>query len=223
MWDLVDTFLLVFPRPDSLWSHSNEFLLFHGLWLVEQFLHIYRQSADRIGLKFGRATYCGPLPVCWTFGHSLLNSCFFLAFGWAVFSPWPFRPKGYCCLHLSVRPSVNFTCPHDNSSQIWSRITKFAPNMHLGILWAGIENGGHWPWPSRSFGHFDLKFLEIRLVRAITRHRFGLELPNLHWTCILEILSVGIEIGGHGPWPSRSFWPFWLRILGNSACPCDNS
>ena len=27
--------------------------------------------------------------------------------------------------------------------------------MHLGIFSAGIENGGHWPWPSRSFGHFD--------------------------------------------------------------------
>ena len=27
--------------------------------------------------------------------------------------------------------------------------------MHLGILAADIENGRHWPWPSRSFGHFD--------------------------------------------------------------------
>ena len=38
---------------------------------------------------------------------------------------------------------------------IWARITKFAPNMHLWIISAGIENGRHWPWPSRSFGHFD--------------------------------------------------------------------
>ena len=27
--------------------------------------------------------------------------------------------------------------------------------MHLGILAAGIENGRHWSWPSRSFVHFD--------------------------------------------------------------------
>ena len=28
--------------------------------------------------------------------------------------------------------------------------------MHLGILSAGIENRGYWPWPSRSFGlHFN--------------------------------------------------------------------
>ena len=32
------------------------------------------------------------------------------------------------------------------------------------------------------------------------------------------ILSAGIENGGHWPWPSKSFWPFWLRILGNLAC-----
>ena len=69
-------------------------------------------------------------------------------------------------LRLSVRPSVNcIPCPLDNSSQIWAGITKIAPKMYLGILSVAIENGGHWPWSS------------------------------------------------------RSFWPFWLIILGNLACP----
>ena len=36
-------------------------------------------------------------------------------------------------------------------------------------------------------------------------------------------LSAGIENEGYWPCPSRSFWPFWLRILGNLACPCNNS
>ena len=36
-----------------------------------------------------------------------------------------------------------------------------------------------------------------------------------------RILSSGIEFGGHRPWPSRSFRPFWLRILGNLAFPCN--
>ena len=31
----------------------------------------------------------------------------------------------------------------DNSSHIWARITKFAVNMHSGILSVGIENWGH--------------------------------------------------------------------------------
>ena len=42
---------------------------------------------------------------------------------------------------------------------------------------------------------------------------------NMH----LGTLSAVIEDGGHSPWPSMSFWPFWLRILWNSACPCDTS
>ena len=37
------------------------------------------------------------------------------------------------------------------------------------------------------------------------------------------ILSVGIVNGGHWIVPLRSFWPFWLKILGNSARPQDNS
>ena len=37
----------------------------------------------------------------------------------------------------------NVACLCDNSSHIWARITKFAVNMHSGILSVGIENGGH--------------------------------------------------------------------------------
>ena len=71
------------------------------------------------------------------------------------FTPWPFMPKEYChCLCLSVCTlSIcpwTLLCPHNNSSQIWARITKFAPNLHRETLSAGIENGGHWRWPSRS-------------------------------------------------------------------------
>ena len=36
------------------------------------------------------------------------------------------------------------------------------------------------------------------------------------------ILSAGFENGGHWLCPSRSFWPFWLGILGNLACLHDN-
>ena len=37
------------------------------------------------------------------------------------------------------------------------------------------------------------------------------------------ILSAGIEYKDHWTWPSRLFWPFWHRILGNVACLHDNS
>ena len=110
---------------------------------------------------------------------------------------------------------------HNNSSQIWARITKFAPNMHHGMILVGIENMGHWPWPSRSLWPFCLRILgnsacphdnSSQIWARITKFA-----PNMH----PGILSAGIENGGHWPWPSRSSWPFWLRILANLACPHD--
>ena len=81
-------------------------------------------------------------------------------------APWPLRLKGYCpCLCLSVRSSIctsvhkPLSCPHDNLSQNWAGITKFAPNMRLGILSTVMENGVYWPWTSRSFWPFWLSIL----------------------------------------------------------------
>ena len=37
------------------------------------------------------------------------------------------------------------------------------------------------------------------------------------------ILSAGTENWGHWPWSSRSFWPFWLRILVNLPSMHNNS
>ena len=57
----------------------------------------------------------------------------------------------------------NLTCPCDNLWWIWAAIIKFAPKMHLGIPMACIENGV-WPWPSRSFGHFQEMAINVDLV-----------------------------------------------------------
>ena len=43
-------------RHDKCWSGSTEFSLFAGLWLVEQFPCICRQTADLIELRFGGQT-----------------------------------------------------------------------------------------------------------------------------------------------------------------------
>ena len=42
-------------------------------------------------------------------------------------------------------------CLRDNSWPVSTRITKFAPIVHLMISKAAFENGRDWPWPSRSF------------------------------------------------------------------------
>ena len=125
---------------------------------------------------------------------------------------WPFWP-------FWLRILGNLACPHYDSSQIWDWITKFAPKMHIGILLSAIENEGHWPWPSRSFWLFWLRILgnlicpdnkSSRISARITKFA-----PNMH----PGILRAGIENRGRWPWFSRSCWPFWFRVLGNSACP----
>ena len=84
------------------------------------------------------------------------------------------------------------------------------PQLVLKMEVIGLVLEGH-------FGHFLSELKEIQLFCTIMYHRFGLESPNLH-----KIPSVGIENVCHWSWLSRSFWPFWLRFLGNLLCPHDN-
>ena len=44
------------------------------------------------------------------------------------------------------------------------------------------------------FGHFDLELLEIWLVGALTRHRFGLESLNLCQACILVYSQLVLKM-----------------------------
>ena len=89
--------------------------------------------------------------------------------------------------------------------------------MHPGILSAGIENGGHWPWPWRSFWPFWLRILGNLACPHSNSSQIWVWItkfaPNMHPL----ILLAGITNGGHWPWPSRSFRPFWLWILWISA------
>ena len=42
----------------------------------------------------------------------------------------------------------------------------------LGILLDGIKNGGHWPWSSTLFGHFDLEF-QVKLSTSLLHTDLG--------------------------------------------------
>ena len=116
---------------------------------------------------------------------------------------WPWPSRSFWLFYLII--IGNSACPRDNSSQTWTGITKFAPNMHPGILSAGIENGGHWPWPWRSLrpfwlrilGHLVCPFNNLQWIWAGTTK----VTLNMH----IRTFSAGIENGRHRPWPSRSF------------------
>ena len=63
---------------------------------------------------------------------------------------------------------------------------------------------------------------KLCLVRTITRSQIWARIAKLAPNMYHGIFVAGIENGAHCLWLS-SFWPFWLGILGNSACPHDNS
>ena len=67
--------------------------------------------------------------------------------------------------------------------------------MHHGILLVDIENGGHWPWPSRSSWPFWLGILVNLIVLVITWNGFELESPNLHQICILGFSHLILKMG----------------------------
>ena len=54
-------------------------------------------------------------------------------------------PVSVCvCVYQSL------ACPHDNSSPVQARITKFGPEKQNTLAMILIVLGGKWPWPSRS-------------------------------------------------------------------------
>ena len=140
----------------------------------------------------------------------------------AVFTPWPFRPKVYCCC-LSVHPSFR---PSLRELYLVRTITHHifeleSPNLHqtciLGysqlVLKIGVidlDLQGH-------FGHFDLEFLEIWVVRTTIRNRFGLEPQNLHQTwimgysCLISKIGVSdLDLQGHYGHYDSEFLEIWL-------------
>ena len=71
------------------------------------------------------------------------------------FYPRPVLAFGYChrlrlwvCVSVCVYQSR--ACPHDNSSPIQARITKFGPEMQNTLVWVPIVFGNDRPWSSRS-------------------------------------------------------------------------
>ena len=89
--------------------------------------------------------------------------------------------------------------------------------MHSGILSVGIENGGHWYWPSMSFWPFWLRTLGNLVARAISPHRFGLESPSLHQACImgcsqlvLKMEVIDLYLQGHFGHFDLEFQEIWL-------------
>ena len=156
----------------EIWLCHNRLNLLVVKFYFVQCFHMHRDFTTfglSMKLVFGKRVKFSPLTCVWR--ELACTWCKHFCKHFFSFYPLAFQAEAegvivVACVcpsvRLSVRLSVNFTlCPHDNSSQIWVGITKFAPNMRHWIRLVGIENRGHWPWPSRSFWPFCIRFLGI--------------------------------------------------------------
>ena len=93
--------------------------------------------------------------------------------GQVHFYPLVFQAEGVLSLPVSVRP---FVCLSVCKLYLFCRITchRFemeSPNLHqiciLGFCQLVLKTMLYWPWPSRSFGHFDAEFQETAFKIAL--------------------------------------------------------
>ena len=67
-----------------------------------------------------------------------------------IFTRGQFWPPGIVVACVCVCVYQSLACPHDNSSPVQARITKFGPEKQNTLVKIPIVFGGNWPWPSRS-------------------------------------------------------------------------
>ena len=81
--------------------------------------------------------------------------------------------------------TVLLACPHDNSSAVQARITKFRTDVQNTLVKIPIISGDDRPWPSRSNSTWNKILPHFELVCTITCHPLQLESPNFYQKCIL--------------------------------------
>ena len=134
---------------------------------------------------------------CWIYFRSCYKQIQFLpeaSFGLRVLS----LPESVCVYQ-------SLACPHDNSSPVQARITKFGPEKQNTLVKIPIVFGGNWPWPSRSnltsnsklnpFSVFPNHYSPPILVSI---SKFG---QQMHFSTVRTPVHSGLD----WPWTSPSF------------------
>ena len=104
-----------YPGVINSWSHSSEFLTFPGLWFVNQFLCIYRQTTDQIELRLGWSTQYGSLPA----SPSLIKvwSCTADSQLWILPHSW--NPQQDTCIHTLCVKFQIYHMQYSNFKSSW--------------------------------------------------------------------------------------------------------
>ena len=122
-----------------------------------------------------------------------------------VFTRGQFWPPGIVVACVCVCVYQSLACPHDNSSPVQARITKFGPEKQNTLVKIPIVLGGNWPWPSRSnltsnskltpFWACPNHYSPPILVRI---SKFG---QQMHFSTV----KIPVHSGLDWPWTSPSF------------------
>ena len=131
----------------------------------------------------------------------------------AAFLPFLLPEASFGLRVLSLPVSVcdcvyqSLACPHDNSSPVQARITKFGPEKQNTLVKIPIVLGGNWPWPWRSnltsnskltpFWACPNHYSPPILVR-ISKFR-----QQMHF--IFSTVKIPVNSGLDWPWTSPSF------------------
>ena len=82
--------------------------------------------------------------------HVFLTSCWYFSFCECFLLPEASFGLRVLSLPVSVCVYQSLACPHNNSSPVQARITKFGPEKQITMVKIPIVFGGNWPWPLRS-------------------------------------------------------------------------
>ena len=143
-----------------------------------------------------------------------------------VFTRGQFWPSGIvvACVCVSVCPCVRVcqsrACPHDNSSLVQARITKFGTKVQKTLVKVPIVFGDDRPWPSRSNLTWKSNFTSFwacPLHNSSAVHaritKFG---PKMH----LSTVKIPINFGQDWFWSSLSFSILKLIFVPNLFALC---
>ena len=158
-------------------------------------MDVHRQSTGFMVLLSNCYGYCGAIQWAYSLAAILARSTWHpqsnLIDGQSVidlnrslaciFSRSRFWPSGIACVCVSVRVCAyqSLACPHDNSSAVQARVTKFGTEVQNTLVIISMTLGDDQPWPSRSNLIWKSNFTSFELVRTITCHPDQPESPNL--------------------------------------------
>ena len=122
------------------------------------------------------------------------------------FYPRPVLASGYCrCLCLCVCVYQSLACPHNNSSPVQARITKFGPEKQSTLVRIPIVLGGNWPWPWRSNLTSNSKLTPFSACPNHYSPPILVRISKFRKQMHFSTVKIPVNSGLDWPWTSPSF------------------